>query len=342
MSTLRVLNTWVDALVVSYHGGTIPEELGDLAALKARAQDGEFPVVNLGGVELVVSPKGQELWPYALISEDFTLRVGTSDHLPTVSAKATALALAFYGHEAACAMLDRSVEPFGCTKRNLSRIDIAVDFQGWIPDRETMDNVVTRARTRATYGRETEPQTFSYGKSPTMVRLYDKTAELAVSGKEWMHTAWKTFPGYDDSEPVWRFEVQLARKTLTSLRIETPEEAFANVAGILGFALDWCDLRVPGPTRSDRRERDPRWGALHSSSLPGGPIERLKAAKYLSDHSRYMPQLAGLVLTTAASLNRQNWMFFWEDLGPEVLSYIEKDGTPFDRRVSDRRLERLR
>lgn len=343
MSGVRIINTWVDSLVVSYHGDKHTSvNFEHLERLKSAAQEGSHPTIEIAGCEFIVSPKGQEVWPYALVSEDFTLRIGRSAHLPRVSAKATALGLAFYGHEALLAMMDACAAQFAYTRRALSRIDIAVDFQGWVPDRDTLDNIVTRAEYRGTHGNSAEPQTYQWGKGGTVVRLYDKTAEIPVSGKEWLRRAWESFDGYDAESPVWRFEVQLRRESLAALDVETPEQAFDNPAGLIGYGLDWCDLRTPGPTRSDKRARDPRWAALASPSLPGFPIQRLKAEKYLADYKRHLPQLAGLALTTAAALNMQNFNFFWERLGKEVKSYIEDKGDPFDRAVSERRLERMK
>lgn len=94
----------------------------------------------------------------------------------------------------------------------VSRADVAVDFQGWSPQMDELTSgMVCAATYRGTHGNGSGVQTFQFGKGVVVVRLYDKTAEIAVTHKDYMKELWSFSDHYNDYAGVWRVEVQMRR-----------------------------------------------------------------------------------------------------------------------------------
>jgi len=130
-----------------------------------------------------------------------------------------------------------------------SRVDINADFQGWVPGSEDYHHFITRSRRNTSHiavhhdGRRFTG--FTFGRDAMVARLYDKSLEIAHSGKRWMHEVWGA--RLDVSAPVWRLEFQLRREILAECSLTSPEDVLALRPNLWAYAMQWLSLREPTP-----------------------------------------------------------------------------------------------
>lgn len=115
-----------------------------------------------------------------------------------------------------------------------------------------------------------------------MARLYDKSAELQLSGREEkrvIEPAIWCANGYDGISPVTRVESQLRGEILSQMGLRNPSDLPCKVDGAWQyFSREWLRLvDLASATRKSRCKNDPRWDAVaainfyHSSE----PIRRI-------------------------------------------------------------------
>ena len=218
-----------------------------------------------------------------------------------------------------------------------SRLDVALDVQGLVPTVADFEKFVCPARQRALNLKGLELETIRFGKGEMVARLYNKTRELPVSGKEWFRTVWAKTPGYDREEDVWRFESQMRRKVLREIGCEAPLEAFAKLPEILGTALSWCSLRVPHGVTQTRWPLDPRWEALKEASFAGEPIPRVRDEGGRGNLNRLLDMIAGCTVSVAAQIREPEFEQAWAVVGAMIGARLELRGAWFADLVEKRR-----
>lgn len=339
--SLVILRQAVDTLHASVAGHVIPDLLECLAEAKAKAQENESPQpLEVNGQLFAVEAFGSTPYAYKLTSETGALLLTGSEKIAGASVQLSAKGLAmhkpqelvdsFLGHAA-------FFGPVGPAK--LSRIDIAVDFQG-IDLSELGDaRFVCPARFRPIYPSVDDPETYQFGKDRMVVRVYNKTKELKKSGKLWMKRLWAEHPDYDPSADVWRFEVQLRRDRLRELSIDAPEEGMAAIRKLLFYGLFWCTLKI---ARGDKHERwpvHPAWEQLMEATGEHTVIERSVIKAELSDLSRIVPAVAGYAVSAAAVLENYDQEEVLGILLDKVRAHM--DAEEFEAAARARHLERL-
>jgi hypothetical protein len=114
-----------------------------------------------------------------------------------------------------------------------------------------------------------------------VARLYDKTLEIAHSGKGWMREAWTD--RLDPSSPVWRLEFQLRREVLAECSLTAPEDVLAHRQNLWAYAMQWLSLREPtfGVTRTRWPVADV-WSHLTRSQpgMAGNPLVRKRIREH--------------------------------------------------------------
>ncbi len=184
-----------------------------------------------------------------------------------------------------------------------SRVDIYADFQGWVPRPHDYDSFVTRSRRNTSHvaihhdGRRFTG--FTFGRDDIVARLYDKTAELTHSGKDWMRAIWGN--RLDPSKPVWRMEFQLRRAVLAQCSLQAPEDAVKGRQDLWTYATEWLSLRSPRP--GARRTRWPvanAWVQLSRAAIgtPQSALVRQRIRKH--SESVLIRGLAGYASSLAA------------------------------------------
>jgi hypothetical protein len=303
-----VLSSGVDSLYVSFRGELHASRLDELDVLKAKAQEAGHPqAVHLDvGRRVLVQPSGWGSYRYWLRCGDFDVFVGRGRNLPAVYARLASSFIHEAGPHRALGELRSFVEDAlqpGVGEALCSRVDIYADFQGWVPRPHDYGRFVTRSRRNTCHvaihhdGRQFTG--FTFGRDAIMARLYDKSAELAHSGKDWMRTIWGD--SLDPSKPVWRMEFQLRRESLAQFSLQQPEDALQKRQDLWTYATQWLSLR--SPSRSRRRTRWPvagSWVQLSSTSLgaPRSSLVRERIRKH--EESVLVRGLAGYASSLAA------------------------------------------
>lgn len=342
-SGLRVLRSCVDTLEVSFRGMVRPEVAKALRYSKARAQEEETPQpIKVDGVVLAVQSHGLKPWGYVLEHEAVQVRVSLAKNVPTVSVKLLAVGLAEYGHEGCYALAERIAVGIGADPvATVSRLDIAVDFQGWVPTMARMEGIVCPAAFRPVYPSIARPQTWQFGKGGIVVRVYNKTAELNVSGKGWQAEVWAACEGYDPADPVWRFEVQYRREVLRECGVELVADAFGKLDALLAYGLGWCSLRVPdGTAHTGDWPIAPEWEVLKAATVGAAPVDRIRVGAYLARFDALIPQIAGLLVSAGAAVSCYSAEHVSEMVLRGVEAYLADAGRDFGADVRRREWER--
>ncbi len=335
---LTVVWSGVDTLEASFRGALENETIARLDELKKQAQEENLgQPFAAGPVEFLVHPAGVKPWRYLLSTEDLQLRLSVTPSIPTVSAKLLALGLMAYGHEGLYRVAQDIAAKLGAVPAGLSRLDLAVDFQGHVPTHEEMRHVVCASGFRPVYPNTENPETFQFGKDKLVVRLYDKTRELAKSGKTWLPFVWAQHPSYNAEEAVWRFEAQFRRPLLRDFLCAQAEDAFARLDMLLAVALYWCSPRAPQEQNLSRCPTLPWWEELKAASFAGKPLLRVRTENRVGSFEQLIPQALGLLVSGAAHRGVTSLDEAQELQKRAMEAYLRKKGTTFAARVEERR-----
>lgn len=312
----------IDTLYLHTHVNVAPEVAQRLALMKSQVEDGNVQdgvPFDLGGFHLMLRPRGTRAAKYLLDGEYFALKLNdaedprTKQGFPPVSIELRSLWLWKVGAVAAVAHLEQLLKPLlflpsGVTSLNfqVSRLDITCDFQGWRPTQGMQ--FTARARGRATYESGSRLTGFTFGKSPRLGRLYDKTEEIKVKAdKSWFEQIWKSCPDYVPSMPVWRLEFQFGRAPLHEHKptLLSWRDACDHVRALWKYqTTNWLALRDTHK-RTGRGELVRPWRDLRDNAFATGVwagtdidlyrVRRLRIAR------RHQGQLVGDVVRVMAS-----------------------------------------
>jgi hypothetical protein len=333
----RVLWTGVDTLEASFAGDLADDLRVYLGEKKGQSQQDKLPVAaTIGGKRFFVHPAGMRPWHYRAENEEMQLRLHSESQAPALSVRLSALGLVTQGHVALYGLAREIAKSLDLSEAGVTRLDIAVDFQGWAPTEEEMKNVVCPAKYRSIHWNGREPETFYFGKGDLLVRVYNKTREIVKHGKEWMRDVWAQSAGFDPQEEVWRFEVQMRRPVLKAMGCADAGSALEQLDRLLGFAFGWCNLRVPSGPNQTRWPEDPRWTALRKGARAGELLQRAKVAYYLGTFSRSAHRVLAHVVTGGAALNVYDFEYVWDLLCKAQKDYIAETGKDFATLVKER------
>lgn len=207
----------------------------------------------------------------------------------------------------------------------VSRLDLACDFAGWLPTPELLESIVGRViRRDPIYEHHTElgeeaPRRkpfaklhntgrtftgFTFGGGPLLCRLYDKTVELRRSGKKWFEPKWAAagWRGVEEDGHVWRLEFQVRRDSLRHAELSFADDAlemrsWADVKrGLDGLwqylTQKWLSYRLPR-TKERRVIYHPRWEVLQGASFNSSKDGELHRHQKLFTLERNTGALAG-------------------------------------------------
>jgi hypothetical protein len=223
-------------------------------------------------------------------------------------------------------------------------VDVYADFQGWVPRSEDYDCFITRSRRNTCHsvvhydGRHFTG--FTFGRDAMVARLYDKSLEIAHSGKAWMLEVW----GHrlDSSAPVWRLEFQLRREVLAECSLTRPEDVLAQRQSLWAYAMGWLSLREQ--THGAARTRWPVadvWSHL-TRSQPGAaysPLVRRRMREH--DESVLVRGLTGYASSLAAITGVSDLDLAMLLSRRRVGEYMDATGRDFRALVAAKRERRL-
>jgi hypothetical protein len=264
----RIVGYGVDSLELFSRAPLDPAQLDVLRARRAAALQGRSAEVDYAGELFQVAPRRGRHGALLLRGDNMAiaLRPDARGLRPCIVVDLRAVFLADVGPdvaaEAARAVIEQLTVPSPASRPMLvSRIDLAADVQGWALRPAHLARFHTRGkRVREWDGTRTFTG-FTFGKRPRLARIYDKTAEIAVSGKSWVVDAWSRSGRYRPGAPVWRVEFQLRREALRTrarARDGMPLDTWEEVRSAIGtlwceLTSDWLSIRLPRTGRTRRR-----------------------------------------------------------------------------------------
>lgn len=301
----------VDTLDLSFYvkwGPQWAELFEELEKGKLTAQDTGLAVFR-GGETIIFPTAGKPGFAWHLQRTEFHLffsrNVDPSSNTPNVIVSISARTLWEVGPYAAFQMGVDWINQLGGSiqRAHISRLDVAADFvvEGGITYEFIKHHLVTHCENRNVHEAGTATETVYIGSlgSPQMLRIYDKTRELAKSPtKTWLREIW----GDIGLQTVFRFEFQLRREALLVYGISALEDL--NKVGGLWACLtrDWVSIRNLDNENTTRRSVHSFWEAVQAAAKKFGPIKDVKRRKFQSmpDLKNILAEAMGSVKTFAA------------------------------------------
>lgn len=300
---LVVLGSRLDTVVAAYSGTISPEVVEELNRLKEVAQGAEVgQPVTLGPLVFMVMDRAFGFWRWRLVHPLFSIVACPKSGVSGIVAQVrfSSFGLANESATTLLSLVSQSLEALGqLMEVSVSRADACADVHGFAPSPELMRNVVCAASLRAQIGTETAVETYYFGKGD-MLRVYNKTRELAHSKKLWFLSVWEQHPDYKPDQDVWRIEFQARRQRLKELGITSLAILFANPGALLDAGMRWAQLRVPDGQNKSRWEEDARWTQIRTAAFEGKPLQREVKPSTLMSLDRARSQYLGAIATAAA------------------------------------------
>jgi hypothetical protein len=333
------LASGIDALYLSGRAVLSGSLLRRLEAGKGRAQASGEPVpFSFGGVEFGLAGHGWGRYAYRLSHEHGLVGLTASGHLPAVRLQPRAEFLHGLGTEAAVeAFSDLVGLEVPDLRWSVARVDLFADFQGWNLRAKDRDRFVCRATTLNTFEESEELTGFQFGRRAgggLSARIYEKAGQAARTGAAWWPAVWGEH--YRPGVPVWRVEFEAGRTMLRELSIDTPQDLFANLGGLWGYATDWLSLRSPTPdsTRS-RWPVAPQWETVRRASLRGDAVglQRTLGGKQAASERRVVSGLCGYLSSFGALRHASTIGEALAQADPALREWEQETGIPFTARV---------
>jgi len=253
----RLLLSGLDSLFVGSYLDPVGSKLDfdDLAFQQALRQEDRalaYEPIKLGSREFLLRPHGGHPYKFVIHDEDFEIRF-TERMQPNFYVRFLSKGLWIKG----VAQLENDLKDIfeslnlkPLREEGVSRADWAFDYHLPNPDFR-IDHFVSKANKDSTWRNVGEVETLTFGKGDTVVRVYDKVAEIEQqSDKSWFHQLWGL------KTDVWRIEVQVRRERLRLGGINTLRDLHDLSADLLREVLrGHTTLRTP--TEDSNRSRWP-------------------------------------------------------------------------------------
>ena len=347
-----------------------PLELAQhLDILKEASQEAEEDLVTdfaFAGERLFIKPHGAgRQWRWILHCPSLHLDVGMGKHTNIV-AKARLSAAYLWATEIgdAISLIYTFLNGFlgGKPHLQVSEAHLCADVAGWELALGDASAFVTRGHNRGVRledeeddsaplhlqinlnGRRCGTLDFSKGGAHSCC-IYDKTKEITVSRKDWMHEVWRS-NGWDGASRVTRVEFRYKRECLREMAVD---EAFAfldQISGLWAYSTKhWLRHTTPTTDRNKARwPTSPLWEAVQQASFFGDGVPAVRERKTAGDLLLICQMLAGCS-TTASDLLTQAlppaddgthfliWFMNWME------GYLEQKGVSYEDITDAKRLK---
>ncbi len=261
-----IVHYGIDSLYLSFPGTLFESIQRELDTLKSAAQTSEFEnrasaIYSLGDHQFVVSDKGTRRFRFVLTNYAYRIELSgaNSKQLPLAHIQIRSEYLSLYGPEYCVKELHDYLSTLGQLESTevVSRADLFVDVvTDIILNDINEDAFVTRARYKQTHRLSNLVTGFSISPKATLsARLYNKTEELKVSGKEYLTHIWREH-GWKENQTVLRLEFQLRRTSLGEHHIQSLNDLLTSRGALWRYCTEhW--LRLTIPSRQDKTQS--RW-----------------------------------------------------------------------------------
>ncbi len=184
-------------------------------------------------------------------------------------------------------------------------------------------------------GRRLATLDFSKG-APHACCIYDKTAEIQVSRKDWMQEVWKS-NGWDEDSSVTRVEFRYKRECLREMKVEEAYAFLDQIPSLWAYSTkQW--LRHTLPNGDPNRARWPLsslWQLVQQASFFCDGTPAVRERRRAGDLTLLCQMIAGCSTSAAAFLTQvlptgddgtHFLIWFWDWLE----RYLEEKGLNFD------------
>jgi hypothetical protein len=333
---LALLGANIDTLIANARIGDFPVGLvHELEERKVQSQEMEEDLPTrfvFAGETLYIKPHGAgRQWRWILHSPSIHVDVGLGK-LTHIVAKARLASAFLWEHEIGAALTllygflaDFLQAPF---MLQVSEVHLCVDLSGWELAVGDMSAFITRSRSKGLRlfpsdaplpddeepfispsdlriqfaGRRLATLDCSKG-APHACCIYDKTAEIAVSRKDWMQEVWKS-NGWDGEARVTRVEFRYKRECLCEMGVEVAYAFLDLVPSLWAYSTkQWLRHTLPSPDRNKARwPTSPLWEALQQATFFGDGVPAVRERKTAGDLLLICQMLVGCSTTASALL----------------------------------------
>jgi hypothetical protein len=338
-----------------------------LDILKEASQDTEEDIVTgftFAGERLFIKPHGAgKQWSWILHSPSLHLDVGLGRHTQIV-AKARLSAAYLWATEIGDALAQvyaflasmLGSEPI----LQVSEAHLCVDVAGWELAVGDAAAFVTRGHRRGLRlededetppglqinlnGRRCGTLDFSKGAAHSCC-IYDKTKEITVSRKDWMHEVWRS-NGWDGEVKVTRVEFRYKRECLREMGVEEAYAFLDQIPSLWAYSTkQWLRHTIPITDRNKARwPTSPVWESVQQATFFGDSVPAVRARKTAGDLLLICQMLAGCATTASALLTNALplqddgthfliWFMNWLE------TYLEQKGVSYEDITEAKRLK---
>jgi hypothetical protein len=338
-----------------------------LDVLKEASQDAEEDLVTdftFAGQRLFIKPHGAgKQWRWILHSPSLHLDVGRGKHTQIV-AKARLSAAYLWASEIGDALTQvyafltsmLGSEPF----LQVSEAHLCVDVAGWELAVGDAAAFVTRGHQRGLRlededesprelqinlnGRRCGTLDISKGAAHSCC-IYDKSKEITVSRKDWMHEVWKR-NGWDGESRVTRVEFRYKRECLREMGVEEAYAFLDQLPSLWAYSTkQWLRHTLPTTDRNKARwPTSPLWEAVQQATFFGDGVPAVRERKTAGDLLLICQMLAGCSTTASALLTNALplqddgthfliWFMNWLE------TYLEQKGVNYEDITKAKRLK---
>ncbi len=349
-----------------------------LEELKRQSQDTEEDLPTpwrFAGEVLFIKPHGAgRQWRWILHSLSIHVDVGLGK-LTHIVAKARLSSAFLWEHEIGTALTllygflaDFLQVPF---MLQVSEVHLCVDIADWEISLENVSAFITRSRSKGLRlfpfdasqaededpfiaphdlrlqfaGRRLATLDFSKG-APHACCIYDKTAEIAVSRKDWMQEVWFS-NGWDGDSRVTRVEFRYKRECLREMKVEEAYAFLDQISSLWAYSSkQW--LRHTIPNGDPNRARWPvslLWQLVQQASFFCDGTPAVRERRRAGDLTLLCQMIAGCSTSAAAFLTQvlpsgddgtHFLIWFWDWLE----RYLQEKGVSFDQ-IREEKVARL-
>jgi hypothetical protein len=154
-------------------------------------------------------------------------------------------------------------------------------------------------------GRRCGTLDFSKG-APHSCCIYDKTKEITVSRKDWMHEVWKS-NGWDGESRVTRVEFRYKRECLREMGVEEAYAFLDQLPGLWAYSTkQWLRHTIPnGDPNRARWPLSSLWQLVQQASFFCNGTPAVRERRRAGDLTLLCQMIAGCSTTAAAYLAEQ-------------------------------------
>jgi hypothetical protein len=358
--------------------GEFPDDLAtQLEELKRRSQEAEEDLPTpwqFAGEVVFIKPHGAgRQWRWILHSPSTHVDVGLG-RLTHIVAKARLSSAFLWEHEIGTALtllygfLAEFLQiPFTL---QVSEVHLCADVAGWELSLDEAPSFITRSRSKGVRlfpadesqtdneepfipptdmrlqfaGRRHATLDFSKG-APHACCIYDKTKEIIVSRKDWMHEVW-TSNGWDGESRVTRVEFRYKRECLREMGVEEAYAFLDQISSLWAYSTkQWLRHTLPTTDRNKARwPTSPLWVQVQQATFFGDGVPAVRERKTAGDLMLICQMLAGcsttasVLLTNALPLQDDGthfliWFMNWLE------SFLEQQGVSYEDITETKRLK---